>query len=144
MAKSNANPVTIKTGAGGGSFGNLLGTDMFSGGGEPRNKKSKRTDSSNPSLNDSFFADWDMSHLPQGVDQQRHQMVTRTFSLVRNNIVDSSNSVHLNEIDEEGEELGLLDDLGADHEDSSPEDEDDDEEILIVDKGRNIGSAFQS
>ena len=35
----------------------------------------------------------------------------------------------------------MLDDLGAEHEESSEEDED---EILIVDKKRNIGSAFQS
>ena len=67
-------------------------------------------------------------------------MVTRTFSLVRNNIIESNVSVHLNDIDEEGE-LGLIDDLGADHEESSLDDEDEDE-ILIVDKKRNIGSAF--
>ena len=46
--------------------------------------------------------------------------------------------MHLGQIDEDGE-ICLLDDLGAEHEESSEEDED---EILIVDKKRNIGSAF--
>ena len=50
--------------------------------------------------------------------------------------------MHLKQIDEDGE-LCLLDDLGRDHEESSQEDYDDDE-ILIVDKERHIGSAFQS
>ena len=60
------------------------------------------------------------------------------MSLVRNNIIDTGESVHLGPIDEDGE-LCLLDDLGAEHEESSDEDE-----ILIVDKKRYIGDAFQS
>ena len=47
--------------------------------------------------------------------------------------------MHLGQIDEDGE-LCLLDDLGAEHEESSQEEDED--EILIVDKKRNIGSAF--
>ena len=45
--------------------------------------------------------------------------------------------MHLGQIDEDGE-LCILDDLGAAHEESS----DDEDEFLIVDKKRNIGSAF--
>ena len=48
--------------------------------------------------------------------------------------------MHLGQIDEDGE-LCILDDLGAAHEESS-QDEDDEDEFLIVDKKRNIGSAF--
>lgn len=71
-----------------------------------------------------------------GGDQAK-QKILRSFSLVRNNIVDSSTAAqHLGQIDEDGE-LYLIDDLGADHEDSTPSSEDyDDDEILIVDKKR--------
>ena len=46
---------------------------------------------------------------------------------------------NLNQIDEDGEID--FDDLGAEHEDSSPESEDEDEWIT-VDKRREIGPAF--
>ena len=48
-------------------------------------------------------------------------------------------SFHLGQIDEDNE-LCLIDDLGAEHEESSPDEED---EILIVDKERHIGSIFE-
>ena len=50
---------------------------------------------------------------------QEKMTILRTFSLVRSNIADQSTSQHLGNIEEEGE-LYLIDDLGADHEDSTP------------------------
>ena len=51
-------------GKGGGSFGNLLGAkETF------EERKVKRTDSSNPSIDESFFAGWDLSVLPMAGDQ---------------------------------------------------------------------------
>ena len=73
---------------------------------------------------------------------QEKMTILRTFSLVRSNIADQSTSQHLGNIEEEGE-LYLIDDLGADHEDSTPEEDIDDEEILIVDSKRKIGRAHQ-
>ena len=70
-------------------------------------------------MNESFFADWDLT-AAQGyiADQAKHQSFQRAMSLVRNNIIDTNQSVHLGQIDEDGE-ICLLDDLGAEHEESS-------------------------
>lgn len=72
----------------------------------------------------------------------KQQYFQRTLSLVRNNVVDTSQSQHLGQIIEEGD-LYLIDDLGAEHEESSQDDFEDEDEILIVDKKRHIGSVFQ-
>ena len=61
------------------------------------------------------------------------------MSMIRsNNIVEQT--TNLNQIDEDGEID--FDDLGAEHEESSPESEDEDEWIT-VDKRREIGPAFE-
>ena len=71
------------------------------------------------------------------------QKILRTFSLVRSNVIDTNTSYHLGQIDEDGE-LYLIDDLGAEHEESTPEEDIDDDEILIVDKKRKLGRSHQS
>jgi len=88
--------------------------------------RNQNTDGANLSMNESFFADWDLSAAGGPLDQQKHLFVQRTFSMVRsNNLVEQTTSFQLKQIEEDSEFL-LINDLGAVHESSSSDDDEDD------------------